>query len=59
MASRELTRKRAVPFPLYEVDLFSASPEELREMSKTMGSTPSGGAGCGKGILQGPGAAAY
>lgn len=37
MASRELTRKRAVPFPLYEVDLFSASPEELREMSKTMG----------------------
>ncbi len=37
MASKELTRKRAVPFPLFEVDLFSASPDELREMSKTMG----------------------
>ena len=37
MASKELTRKKGVPFPLYEVDLFSASPDELREMSKAMG----------------------
>lgn len=33
----ELTPKRDVPFPLYEVDIFSASAEELKEMSGTMG----------------------
>jgi len=37
MSGKELTRKRPVPFPLYEIDIFSASKEELREMSKTMG----------------------
>lgn len=33
----ELTRKREVPFPLYDVDIFAASDDELREMSRTMG----------------------
>jgi phosphoribosylformylglycinamidine synthase II len=33
----QLTRKRSVPFPLYDVDILTASPDQLREMSKTMG----------------------
>jgi phosphoribosylformylglycinamidine synthase len=37
MSGKELSRKRPVPFPLYDVDLFSATPVELKEMSKTMG----------------------
>jgi phosphoribosylformylglycinamidine synthase subunit PurL len=37
MPGKELTRKRPVPFPLFEIDIFSATPEELKEMSKAMG----------------------
>ena len=37
MAGKELSRKRPVPFPLYEIDILSASDDELKEMSKTMG----------------------
>ena len=37
MSGKELSRKRPVPFPLYDVDLFSATPDQLKEMSKTMG----------------------
>lgn len=37
MSSKELTRKRPVPFPLYDMDMFSASPDQLKEMSRTMG----------------------
>ena len=34
---KELTRKRDVPFPLYEVDIFSASDRDLMTLSSSMG----------------------
>jgi phosphoribosylformylglycinamidine synthase len=37
MSAKELSRKRPVPFSLYDIDLFSASPQQLMEMSRTMG----------------------
>lgn len=37
MAGKELTRRRDVPFPLYEVDLTSSTPDDLKELSRTMG----------------------
>lgn len=37
MTGTELLRKREAPFPLFEVDIISATKEQLRDMSKTMG----------------------
>ncbi len=37
MDMAELTRKRDLPFPLYEVDIFSASDRDLMNISASMG----------------------
>jgi len=37
MTMSDLTRKRDVPFPLHEVDIFSASDRDLMNMSASMG----------------------
>ena len=37
MAAKQLTTKRAVPFPLYDIDILSASRSQLDELSKSMG----------------------
>lgn len=37
MSMTDLTRKRDVPFPLHEVDIFSASDRDLMKMSASMG----------------------
>ena len=39
MLDLKLAKKRDVPFPLYDIDIFSASDEELKEISSKLGLT--------------------